>query len=180
MVRHRLSVATAQAFGTAEQRAARILKATYEWRHRLGRSTAAGVILIEVATRLLRPSPLHRAGEGPKQVDCECEKWLGAGAGAGLFWPTTREPTRRVNGRGLAHRRYLMDEQDRSSTVDLDDARAFVAQVSVSFTYAKSVPPAPHEYLVRAKLEPELQPGFDAFVALIARDGSRALLPLCQ
>ncbi len=65
-----------------------------------------------------------------------------------------------------------MDEQDRSSTFDLDDARAFVAQVT--FTYASSVPEAPHEYLVRAKLEPKRQPDFDAFVELIARDGSRA------
>ncbi len=64
-----------------------------------------------------------------------------------------------------------MDKPDRSSTFDLDAARAFVAQVSVSFTYAKSVPDAPHTYLVRARLEPELQVAFDRFVALIERDG---------
>jgi hypothetical protein len=53
-----------------------------------------------------------------------------------------------------------------------DEARAFVAKVQ--FTYAKSVPDNPHFYLVRAKLEPELQPGFDALVALIEREGYRS------
>ena len=53
-----------------------------------------------------------------------------------------------------------------------DEVRAFVAKVQ--FTYAKSVPDNPHFYLVRAKLEPELQPGFDALVALIERDGYRS------
>jgi hypothetical protein len=47
----------------------------------------------------------------------------------------------------------------------LDEARAFVA--TVERTYAKSLPEHPHEYLARAKLTPELQASFDAFVALI-------------
>jgi len=51
----------------------------------------------------------------------------------------------------------------------LDEAREFVAQVQ--WTFAKSVPDHPHSYLVRAKLEPELQAAFDAYVELIETYG---------
>ncbi len=50
-----------------------------------------------------------------------------------------------------------------------DEARAFIARVE--WTYAKSLPAHPHEYLARAKLAPELQDAFDQFVALIESDG---------
>ena len=51
----------------------------------------------------------------------------------------------------------------------LDEARAFIA--ACPFTYARTVPEHPHEYSLRAWLPPERQTDFDAFVALIARDG---------
>jgi hypothetical protein len=58
------------------------------------------------------------------------------------------------------------------TTMTLERARAFVAQVT--FTYASSVPDAPHSYLVRDKLAPALQADFDAMVDLIREVGYRA------
>ena len=52
-------------------------------------------------------------------------------------------------------------------------ARAFISEVEHLFTYAKSVPEAPHEYLIRARLSAEQQVEFDWLVALIERIGYR-------
>ena len=41
------------------------------------------------------------------------------------------------------------------------------------WTYAKTVPEAPHEYCLRAWLSPDQQADFDWFVALIAEHGYR-------
>jgi hypothetical protein len=49
----------------------------------------------------------------------------------------------------------------------VDDARAYIARVR--WTFAKTMPP--HEYRVR-DWNPELEQEFEAFVALIRRDGT--------
>lgn len=51
-------------------------------------------------------------------------------------------------------------------------ARRFIQ--SVEWTYAKSVPQHPHEYLVHAKVAPELHADFDRFIELIEQHGFRA------
>ncbi len=50
-----------------------------------------------------------------------------------------------------------------------DEARAFIA--ACRWQVASSVPQWPHEYSLRRWLEPELQGDFDAFAAVITRDG---------
>jgi hypothetical protein len=62
-----------------------------------------------------------------------------------------------------------MQQHDQGSPFGLDDARAFIDRVR--FTYAESLPEHPHEYLARARLTPELQAEFDAFLVLIERVG---------
>ena len=52
---------------------------------------------------------------------------------------------------------------------ELDRARAFIA--ICRWTYASSVPEAPHEYCLRAWLSREQQVEFDWFVAVIAQHG---------
>ena len=54
---------------------------------------------------------------------------------------------------------------------DLTRARAFTSQVDTRFTYAKTVPEHPHEYLVRSWLAPELRAEFDRLCQLIAEHG---------
>jgi hypothetical protein len=54
---------------------------------------------------------------------------------------------------------------------DLDRARGFIARIEPRFTYAKSLPEHPHEYVARSWLSPELQIEFDAFLTLIERVG---------
>jgi hypothetical protein len=51
--------------------------------------------------------------------------------------------------------------------------RAFIARVDARFTYAKTVPEHPHEYLARSWLDPELQADFDTFRELIREHGYR-------
>ena len=51
--------------------------------------------------------------------------------------------------------------------------RVFIARVGARFTYAKSVPEHPHEYLVRSWLSPELQADFDHFREMIRKHGYR-------
>ena len=55
--------------------------------------------------------------------------------------------------------------------VDLDAARALIAVCR--WTYAKTVPEAPHECCLRAWLSPDHQADFDWFVAVIAEHGYR-------
>jgi hypothetical protein len=57
---------------------------------------------------------------------------------------------------------------------DLAHIRGFLAQVDAQFTYAKTVPEHPHEYLVRSWVAPELHPNFDRFCRLVAKHGYRA------
>ncbi len=52
---------------------------------------------------------------------------------------------------------------------ELDRARAFIA--ACRWTYAKTVPEHPHEYCLRAWLEPEQQIEFDWLAGLIAQHG---------
>ena len=54
---------------------------------------------------------------------------------------------------------------------ELARARAFIAAVEPRFRFARSVPEAPHWYLVRARLDPDLQEEFDWFADLIERVG---------
>jgi hypothetical protein len=54
-------------------------------------------------------------------------------------------------------------------TDELEFARQFIA--ACRFTYAKSVPEAPHEYCLRKWLPPDAQADYDRFVALIASHG---------
>jgi hypothetical protein len=65
------------------------------------------------------------------------------------------------------------DDVPIAGATDEEDARvrAFIAQVDSRFTFAKSVPEAPHWYLVRAWLSPGLQAEFDAFADLIEKVG---------
>lgn len=53
----------------------------------------------------------------------------------------------------------------------LDDARAFIARVR--WTYASSVPEAPHAYLPRDHVPIELREDFDGFCAAIKANGYR-------
>lgn len=63
-----------------------------------------------------------------------------------------------------------MQKRDpRSPPFWLDEARAFVG--TCRWTYARTVPEHPHEYCLRDWLTPQGRRDFDAFVALIARDG---------
>jgi hypothetical protein len=57
------------------------------------------------------------------------------------------------------------------TTVDLDAARAFIA--ACCWTFAKTVPEAPHEYCLQVWLSPDHQADFDWFVALLAEHGYR-------
>ena len=57
------------------------------------------------------------------------------------------------------------------TAVEFDAARALIAVCR--WTYAKTVPEAPHEYCLRAWLSPEHQADFDWFVALVAEHGYR-------
>ena len=50
-------------------------------------------------------------------------------------------------------------------------ARAFIAQVEARFTYAKTLPEHPHEYLVRSWLSPELRADFDRLCSQILKRG---------
>jgi hypothetical protein len=54
---------------------------------------------------------------------------------------------------------------------ELDFARAFIAQVEAKFTYAKTLPEHPHEYLVRSWLNPEPRADFDRLCNLILKRG---------
>ena len=58
---------------------------------------------------------------------------------------------------------------DRPSVAELDRARALIAVCR--WTYAKTVPEAPHEYCLRSSLSPAVQAELDWFVALIAELG---------
>ena len=49
--------------------------------------------------------------------------------------------------------------------------KAFIARVDARFTYAKTVPEHPHEYLARSWLSPELKAEFDRFRELICKHG---------
>src|SRR3954451_13374346 len=81
-----------------------------------------------------------------------------------------KEPRAACDDRGCDHHiGGPMQQHDQGSPFGLDDARAFI--VKARWTYATSLAEHPHEYLARARLTPELQAGFDAFVALIERDG---------
>jgi hypothetical protein len=53
------------------------------------------------------------------------------------------------------------------SPEDMARARAFIAKAESRFRFARSVPEAPHWYLVRSRLEPDLRNEFDWFRALI-------------
>jgi hypothetical protein len=52
-------------------------------------------------------------------------------------------------------------------------ARGFIAQVDARFTYAKTLPEHPHEYLARSWLPPELRTDFDHFLASVRKHGYR-------
>jgi hypothetical protein len=54
---------------------------------------------------------------------------------------------------------------------DLDFARAFFGRVEARFTFAKTLPEHPHEYLVRSWLSPELRADFDRVCSLIVKRG---------
>ena len=54
---------------------------------------------------------------------------------------------------------------------DLARAKRFIAQVEARFTFARAVAEAPHWYLVRARLGPDLQAEFDWFADLIRQHG---------
>lgn len=65
----------------------------------------------------------------------------------------------------------LLEQPTEVPSEHLPFARRFIAVCR--FTYAKSVPEAPHEYLVRRLLTPDLQADFDTFAALIGQHGYR-------
>jgi hypothetical protein len=54
---------------------------------------------------------------------------------------------------------------------DMVRAQAFIARVEPGFRFARSVPEAPHWYLVRSRLDPDLQAEFDWFRGLIREHG---------
>jgi hypothetical protein len=56
-------------------------------------------------------------------------------------------------------------------TDPVEHGRAIVAKVERQFTYARSVPEHPHEYLVRDRLADDLKLEFDALLALIDAHG---------
>lgn len=60
------------------------------------------------------------------------------------------------------------------SEADERRVRAFLTAVDSKFTYAKTLPEHPHEYLVRRHLNPRFMAEFDWTVALIAEHGYKS------